>query len=129
VDSLLLHPIFVHYPIAFYFLELVLISFWFFTRQDKYLDFARFCFFSAFAATWIAIGTGLFDAGGIKPALHYSGVRQHLYAALAVAAYYTVRLFVWKYAAGRRLLHLLQSTGGIALIALTAYWGGKLVYD
>ncbi|MBI3999808.1 MAG: hypothetical protein HY351_04255, partial [Candidatus Omnitrophica bacterium] len=59
------HPMLVHFPIAFYFLELILLCGWAKRQDENYLNFARFTFRLGYLFMILAIVMGFLDAGGI----------------------------------------------------------------
>ena len=127
----ILHPLVVHFPIAFYFLELILLSLWRFKKDDHYFRFARFTFRLGYMFMILAMGAGLIDVKGIE---NITGkVRTHVFAALTVFGFYTTRAFFWRfgkiesknYAAAQLLFAI---TGNI-LVAVTGHFGGDLVYE
>lgn len=126
----LVHPILVHFPIAFYFLELVLLLFWIAKQDPNYLRFALFSFKSGYVFMILAIIAGFVDAGGFD---HITGrVRTHFFAASSVFALYTVRAFFWRFAKADEKFyqptHVLFALAGNLLVAITGYFGGVLVY-
>lgn len=127
---ILFHPVFVHFPIAFYFLELILLIFWFVKRDPNYLRFARFSFRSGYLFMLVAIVAGLIDAGGINGIVGH--VRPHVYAAASVFVLYTARACFWRFAREEQEFYkhaqLLSALVGNILVALTGYFGGVIVY-
>jgi uncharacterized membrane protein len=123
------HPIAVHFPIAFYFLELVFLVFWQWKRDEQYLRFAKFVFRAAYFFMILAMITGLRDTGGFQ---NITGeVKTHFLTALGAAAVATLRLFVWQFSKERLNPGLLIAASILLnfLIAVTGFWGGKLVYE
>lgn len=126
----LIHPVLVHFPIAFYFLELVLLLFWI-ARQDlSYLRFALFSFRAGYVFMILTVIAGFVDAGGFA---HITGrVRTHVFAAASVFTLYTVRALFWRFARADEksypLTHILFALAGNLLVAITGYFGGMLVY-
>ncbi|OGW87145.1 MAG: hypothetical protein A3A81_06370 [Omnitrophica bacterium RIFCSPLOWO2_01_FULL_45_10b] len=125
------HPIFVHFPIAFYLLELILLFFWLVKKEEYYFNFALFAFRIGYSSMIIAMIAGFIDTDGFE---HIQGrVRTHFISALTVFTLYTLRAFFWRF--GRkderhyRLTHLLLAAAGNILVALTGYFGGMLVYS
>ena len=126
-----IHPRFVHFPIAFYFLELLLLVFWRFKKDEQYLRFARFAFRLGYVCMVLAMGAGLFDVKGVQ---NITGkVRTHVFSALTVFGFYTLRVFAWRFVkpgdkhfAATQIL--LAITGNI-LVAVTGDFGGDLVYE
>ena len=124
-----LHPVFVHFPIAFYFLELVLLLFWLGKKDDAFRRFALFTFRLGFLFMIGAAVSGYFDAGAKFPPV--KAVRPHFYAAVSVFLFYTVRGLYWHRARGGKFDRPLLIGGAIlgnALVALAGFLGGKLVY-
>ena len=125
-----IHPIAVHYPIAFYFLELVLILIWIGKNDRVYLQFAKFAFKLGYLCMFLAAAAGLFDVGGFN---HVTGeVRVHFIAAMSVVVFYTIRALFWKFGKLEqphyRLTQFLFAISGNILVAITGYFGGRLVY-
>lgn len=122
-----IHPILVHFPIAFYFLELVLLAAWRLKRDEAYRRFAAFAFRLGYLFMLAAMMAGYYDAGGIVPR-----VRLHFFSALAVFILSTGRIFYLRFSepADRGYAPSLLTTAVILnlLAALTAYLGGELVY-
>ncbi len=125
--NFLFHPPLVHFPIAFYILELILLLFWLAKKDDAYVRFARFAFFAGYLLMIPTMIAGWIDAGGWVP-----GVRRHASFAFALLALYTLRLIGWIFA--RKLwskystLLILSSAAGGILVLITGYEGGDLVY-
>ncbi len=128
--NLLIHPIAVHFPIAFYFLELILLLIWAKKNDPIYLRFASFVFKAAFIGMIAAIAAGLYDVGGFE---HIQGrVKTHFIWALSVLALQTLRAIFWRIGKQEqnhyRATQILFSAAGFILITITAYFGGLLVY-
>lgn len=123
------HPIAIHFPIAFYALELVFLLFWKWKKDDGYFRFAGWVFRAAYGLMIVAIVTGLRDAGGFQNVT--GGVKTHFLAATAAAVLATFRLLIWQFSKGRLGARVLIATAvlGNFLIALAGFWGGKLVYE
>lgn len=126
--NLPLHPFMVHFPIALFFFESFLLFIARDRQDDRYQGMAKLTFKVAFFMMILALGAGLYDAGGIPEALKHA--RNHFFSALSFAGYQTFRFFYWsrheRYYFG---WHLLLSLIGIALVLVTGYFGGRLVYD
>ncbi len=127
VEHMAFHPPLVHFPIAFYCLELLLLIFWQTKKDPAYLRFAQFSFRLGYILMLAAIAAGLKDAGGLSG---ISGkVRPHFYSALAVFVIYTVRAFVWKFAPKEKTsIQFAGALFGTAAVLLTAFLGGEIVY-
>lgn len=126
--DLLFHPPLVHFPIAFYFLELVLLLFWAAKKDPAYRRFALFSFRMGFLFMVGAAIAGLVDAGGIPP-----GVRRHFFSAAGVFTLYTARALYWRFGKeGQKFYRPILIGGAVAgnlLLGLTAYLGGELVFS
>ncbi|MBI2094835.1 MAG: DUF2231 domain-containing protein [Candidatus Omnitrophica bacterium] len=129
--KIMLHPIFVHFPIAFYFLELVLIVLWITKEEEEYRRFSCLSFWFGYAFMLAAMAAGLFDAGG--PAGIRGAVKRHFVAALTVFVIYTARaVFYWamrEKPEKRRFAKLTGAVLGNAAVAYAGFLGGLLVYD
>lgn len=128
--NFLIHPIAIHYPIAFYFLELLLLLIWMFKNDPKYLQFASFAFKAAFIGMIIAMAAGLYDVNGFE---NIQGrVKTHFIWALSVLSIQTLRAIFWRFGkpeqAHYRATQILFSAAGFILVTITAYFGGLLVY-
>lgn len=127
---LLYHPYLVHFPIAFFLLEALLVLIWARTRNAKYQDFAYLTFRLGLVATVVAMIAGYVDAGGLNPM-----VRTHFYSALCLLVVNLVRWalfgrYRWNLYTSRTLgmgwFLLLVS---VALVIATGHLGGELVYS
>ncbi len=129
--KIMLHPIFVHFPIAFYFLELVLLVLWATREEQEYRRFAYFSFWLGYAFMLLAMTAGLFDAGGFAGVR--GAVKRHVTAALAVFTIYTARaVFYWavrKEPEKYRLAKLAGALIGNAAVAYAGFLGGLVVYQ
>ncbi len=129
--KILFHPILVHFPIAFYFLEGLLLIFWAVKKDDAYRRFALFSFKTAYGFMLVTIATGLLDAGGFG---RITGlVRTHFLSALVgVFGIATARAFFWRFgdenAKSYRTIQIAGALLGNFALALTGYFGGRLVY-
>ena len=127
MEHLVFHPPLVHFPIAFYCLEFLLLILRQIKKDPAYLRFARFSFRLGYIFMLAAIAAGLKDAGG------FSGIagklRPHFYSAVAVFGIYTVRAFVWKFAPKENTsVQFAGALLGTAVVLLTAFLGGEIVY-
>ena len=66
MEHIVFHPPLVHFPIAFYCLELLLLLFWQAKKDPAHLRFARFSFKLGYLFMLAAIVAGLKDAGGLS---------------------------------------------------------------
>ena len=124
------HPILVHFPIAFYFLEFVFLLYWIKKQDKNFLDFARFVFRLGYIFMVVAMIFGFHDAGGVAGI--QGRVRNHFMAAASVFLFYTARAFFWRFGkveeASYKQTQLLFAFAGNILVAITGYFGGLLVY-
>ena len=127
---MVVHPALVHYPLAFYFLELVLILFWQARKDPAFLRFAHFSFRMGYLFMIAAIIAGYFDAGAHLPVP--VKIRLHFYAAASVLVFYTLRAVYWHWAKEDQknypAILLIGTLIGNALLTLTGFLGGKIVY-
>ena len=124
------HPAFVHFPIAFYFLETGLLIAWSRTGNDAYYRFAAMVLGWGYIFMLLSMCTGLMNAGGFQGLK--GKVAVHFYAALALFGFYTLHLMsLWRSGARycRSHFYVGVSVLGNILVALTAYCGGRLVYS
>ncbi len=126
-EQFLFHPMVVHFPIAFYCLELVLLLWWRFKKDESYLKFAFFTFRLGYLMMIVALITGYLMAGGITPM-----VQKHFYGAMSVLVIYTVRGIIWHGMKKRGKecpwTLILSSVIGIVAVAITADLGADMVY-
>ncbi|MBI3251994.1 MAG: hypothetical protein HYZ52_01570 [Candidatus Omnitrophica bacterium] len=126
-----LHPFLVHFPIAFFFLELVCLVFWARKKDAAYERFARFAFTAGFLFLIAAMAVGWIDAGGFGAM--GGSARRHFYGACSVFIFYALRAVHLKTrravdGQGPKVFRIAGAAMGNLLIFLTAYWGGILVY-
>lgn len=124
------HPVLVHFPIAFFFLEAALLLRWVKENNSQHKYFALFVFKIAFAFLPAVIAAGIFDAGG------FSGIRgpvkAHFISGILLFLFSAARAWYWKF--GReaspayRFLLIGGSLLGILLVCVTSFLGGSLVY-
>lgn len=126
-----LHPVFVHFPIALFFLEAMLLFMAIVKREAPYASFARFSFWLGFGFMLITAGAGILDAGG--PDEIRGAVRRHFLAAVSVIAVYLVKAGFWLRVREPAVTDLKRqfylSLAGYLLITYTGWLGGKLVYS
>lgn len=125
-----LHPVFIHFPIAFYLLECFLLFLYFFKKADHYRYFALFVFRLAYIIGIIAMITGLKDAGGFG---NLKGdVLNHALLALTLFLWNTLRAVYWRMGKETNprnaILLLAGAVVSVLLTLLTGYEGGELVY-
>src|SRR5262245_9691083 len=92
-----LHPLLVHFPIAFYFLELLLLLFLVAKKDEDYHRFALFSIRLGFLFMLAAMAAGLFDAGGLSNALAHKKVRLHFLSADTLFLFYAARALYWRF--------------------------------
>ncbi len=128
--NLPIHPMMVHFPVALYLLEILLIAFWIFKKDAVYRRFALFVFRAAFLGMIASAVTGWLDAGGWN---NIEGkTAAHFYGALTLGALQLGRFFYWHLGKpsgdkGARIC-LLTALAACAALMYTAYHGGELVY-
>ena len=124
------HPLFVHFPIAFYFLELLLLVFWRIKREAHYEAFASFAFRIGYLFMVAALVTGLFDAGGPGNIRNLSGnLAIHFYSAVCVFVFYSARAFLLRrFERASAVFRIGSAIFGNGLVTAAAYLGGRLVY-
>jgi uncharacterized membrane protein len=129
-----LHPAVVHFPIAFYLLG-VLFTAGYLWRHTP--DYERFAYWS-FVLAWIGVGVaalfGLVDQAGLSPGdPRRDTINNHITGGVVLlmlnglVVYYRFR---WKnvLAGPRRWEYLGLMAAGTAVLTLTGFWGGELVY-
>lgn len=122
-----IHPILIHYPIAFYLLEIFLLFLSVWKKDPAYEKSAGVVFALAFLGTLAAMGSGFIDTGGWEGIA--GKVRPHAISALTTFILQIPRALYWKCSQSRKVSVLLIS--GIlvyAVVAYTAYLGGEMVY-
>jgi uncharacterized membrane protein len=125
-----LHPMLVHFPIAFYVLELWLLLLWHWKSDPTFHRFASIAFKLGYLLMLSSLLSGIIDHGGFKP---FEGlVAVHFYWALGAAVVYTARALCWRFCrTDDRFYRLFQIGGAVAgniVMAATAFAGGRLVY-
>ncbi len=127
-----LHPIVVHFPIAFYALELVLLLFWRAKKDMAYRRFALFTFWAGYFTMLAAPITGYIEVGSWDKIFQFEPIKRHFLAAASVVIFYTLRAVVWKKIkegnARDSWIHVAGALIGNALVAITGFFGGLLVY-
>ncbi len=133
LEKMLLHPLFIHFPIALCFFEIFLLSLAGLKRDKAYLRFARLTFQVLAVCLTVTLATGWRDAGGAVEDLFQGGVRPHFYSACVFSIIVLIRLVLLKrYRLEDPRSLRVQAIGSVlmaAAVAVTAYWGGKLVYS
>lgn len=128
--TLPLHPVMVHFPVAFYLLETVLIGLWIFKQEDTWRRFALFLFRAAGLGLLASLAAGWQDAGGWQ---NIEGkTAEHFYGAVVLAVLQIVRAVYWhkgKPALGKGAwICFGSSLLASAALIYTAHHGGELVY-
>ncbi len=122
------HLVSIHFPIAVYFLEVLLILFWLVKKDEAYRRFALFSFRFGYLTMLAALVTGWMAAGGWENIT--GAVRLHFLAAASVFIFYTGRAFYWRCVKEtsnlNKPLFLGLTFTGYGLVLLTAFLGGKL---
>ena len=126
----MIHPFIVHFPIAFYLLELALLMAWRVKRDEDFIRFARIVFWAGYFSMLAALGTGWWASGGWA---HMGDtVKRHFFSAISLAVFSTGRAVIWKFR-WRGSVHadlwLFTSLVGGGLAVLVAYLGGVIVYS
>ncbi len=129
--KILPHPVLLHFPIAFYFLELLFLLRWAVKGDPAYERFAVIVFKIGYCFMLAALLTGLFDAGWLRDA--NPPTWRHFYAASAVFVFYTGRAFYLKVAdrmtGSYMFFQIAGALAGNLILAAAAYFGGRLVYS
>ncbi len=131
VHALSFHPAFVHFPIAFYFLEMGLLIGWLTDGDPSYHYFSEMAFELGYQFMLLTMLTGFVAAGGFDGIT--GNVARHFYVAIALFIFYSLRRFYGRKAnvhtSYYAWLQLGGSILGCALTAAVAFYGGKLVYS
>ena len=121
----------VHFPIAFYALELLLISLWIRKHNEEYKRFARFAFWLGYFLMLAALATGYLDAGGWQKIT--GAVRRHFFSAMTVLTIYSLRACYWRWGSENGPHHQrIQWLGALvsySAVVVTAFFGGLLVHS
>lgn len=130
VMDILFHPYLVHFPIAFFFLEALLLGMWIWKRDDKYESFAYLILKLAMLSMPFVMLAGYIDAGGIIPK-----VQLHFYSASTLFVLGLIRLIIrvklgsrmWQSKARNIFVTLLII--GVVVTGLTGHLGALMVYN
>jgi uncharacterized membrane protein len=127
------HPMFVHFPVAFYVATLGL------DILSKVGEFpsapvaTTWLLLGAFAASLAAVGTGLVDRSTTRPRSKVrTKVNQHMYLQLATAVLFVVNFAIrWpdRHLAEAEPLWIVLDVIGVATLLVGQYLGGLLVYS
>ena len=127
------HPMLVHFPIALYVLEAVLLIFWAVKKDTAFRRFALFVFRAGYLTMIAAWITGYFEGGGLPDILKYERLENHFTAATTLLIFYTLRAGVWKGikpgSAADHWIHLAGALIGCVIVAVTGYFGGLMVHS
>ena len=125
------HPAFVHFPVAFYFLEMGLLIGWVTQGDQSYHFFSEMAFELGYKFMLLTMLTGFVTAGGFDGIT--GNVARHFYYAIALFLYYSARRFYARKADIHKSyytwLQLIGSIVGCLLLTWVAYYGGKLIYS
>ena len=128
MDEILFHPPLVHFPIAFFVLEFILLGLWFRRGDPAYRRFALFSFRLGYGLILPTMIAGLVDAQGLPPM-----VRPHFLSALSLFLLSTVRAFQWRFQRreGRKGAAFLLAGSLLTclVVGVTGYFGGKLAFE
>jgi len=126
------HPMFVHFPIAFYFGALgldVLSKLWTFPFAPLA---ASWLIIGAFAGTAAAAITGLVDRSTMRPGSKIRGVaNQHLWVQLAAAGVFILNFALrWsdRHLAEAKAIWIILDVIGVLVVSVGADIGGRMVY-
>lgn len=133
IEGVYIHPIFIHFPIAFLFLELFLLLLYYTKRNEQYFSQSIFIFKLAAVMIVPSIITGIIDAGGLEdwPLLFEDTMGDHVKASFVLSILILIRYFIYrKQKASQNLFktQLIGSLLSVGLVAYSAHLGGKLVY-
>ena len=130
IHQVTFHPAFVHFPIAFYFLEMGLLLGWVTQGDQSYHFFSEMAFDLGYKFMLLTMLTGFVAAGGFSGIV--GGIARHFYYAIALFFYYSVRRFYARKADVHTsyypFMQLAGSIVGCCLLTWVAFFGGKLIY-
>jgi uncharacterized membrane protein len=122
-----IHPVLVHFPIAFFLLEAALISWWGVAKNEKCWDSARMLFIPAYLSLCAAMISGYLSTRGFSEMGDLT--RRHFYFSTAFFLFTTTRAVVWKWMPRNRALQVTGVVIGAGLLVWAAYLGGRQVYS
>lgn len=129
------HPLFIHFPIAFYFLGVLLTLGYLWRKDADYERFAYWSFFLSWLAAIVASFVGLVDQGQLA----YDDPRQDVlnqHISLAILFIIFDGLLVYSRFRWQDILNSPKQWWylglillGMIVIAATGWFGGELVYE
>lgn len=127
------HPMFVHFPVAFYVATLGLDILSKVGRFPAAPVATTWLLLGAFAASLVAVTTGLVDRSTTRPGSKVrKKINQHMYLQLVTAGLFVVNFAIrWsdRHVAEAKLLWLVLDVVGVATLLVGQYLGGILVYN
>lgn len=126
------HPMFVHFPVAFYIATLALDVLSKVGRFPSAPVATTWLLLGAFAASLVAVTTGLVDRATTRPGSNVrKRVNQHMYLQFVTAGLFVVNFAIrWsdRHLAEAKPLWLILDVIGVATLVVGQYLGGILVY-
>lgn len=126
------HPMFVHFPVAFYIATLALDVLSKLGRFPSAPVATTWLLLGAFGATLVAVTTGLVDRATTRPGTKVrKRVNLHMYLQLVTAVLFVVNFAIrWsdRHLAEAKPLWLILDVVGVATLVVGQYLGGILVY-
>ena len=127
LKNFLFHPAFVHFPIVFAFSEMGLLLMSGFRQDEIAKKFASWTGRAGYFSLLPAAISGFMSVGGLNKVDAVTW--PHVLAALALFVWWTLRLCFERFFQEKASFFILAfSTVTCALVVLTAYRGGALVY-
>ena len=129
-----LHPMFVHFPIAFYLLGVLLTLGYLGQRIPDYERFAYWSFLLAWIGVAFAALAGLIDLGSLAPDdPRRAVINNHVTSGMALLVINGLVIyfrFRWPdvLAGSRRWAYLALMAAGVVAVVVSGWLGGKLVY-
>jgi uncharacterized membrane protein len=127
------HPLFVHFPIAFYAGALAFDILTRLTPNPGLVLASTYLYFGAFAGTLALVVTGLIDwAGMVRRSSKKRLATNHMLFQLSAAAFFVVTFFLrWpnRTQPQAEILWIVLEGIGYAILSVGQYLGGVLVYE